>query len=158
MPSVREQSSTVPESASLYLLLKALHVAAAITFVGGVLAAAMLLGAIRGLDVSSRDGRRVVQRLHRWQRSVTTPAMLVVWGLGMILAIEGGWFAYPWLQLKLVLVVLLSALHGVQSGMLRRSASGAVLRSGGTSGFVPLTIGLVAGIAILVIALHGKQS
>ena len=146
------------EPASLYLLLKALHVAVAITFVGGVLAAAMLLEAIRCLDVFSPDGRGIVQRFSRWQRAVTTPSMLVVWGLGLILALNGGWFACPWLQLKLVLVVILSALHGVQSGVLRRLESGAVIRSSLTGGGVPLTVGLVTGIAVLVIAIHGDRN
>jgi uncharacterized membrane protein len=46
--------------------------------------------------------------------------MLGVWAFGISLATSGGWFTYGWLQAKLVLVVLLSAVHGLQSGQIRR--------------------------------------
>ncbi|MDZ5460081.1 CopD family protein [Azohydromonas lata] len=51
---------------------------------------------------------------------VTSPALLLAWGLGLALARLGGWFPAPWLLLKLTLVVLLSAWHGLLSGHLRR--------------------------------------
>ena len=94
-----------------YLWLKALHVAAALTFVGGTLADALALA-----------GGQSVSR--RWSRTVTTPAMLLVWALGLTLALRGGWFSSRWLQVKLAFVVVLSGLHGVQSGLLRRMAGG----------------------------------
>ncbi len=82
--------STLPEAAVLYLWLKALHVAAAITFVGGVLATAMLLPMLQGAGSLSKEGRSVVRGLHHWHRLVTNPAMLVVWALGLMLAQRGG--------------------------------------------------------------------
>ena len=50
--------------------------------------------------------------------------MLGLWAFGIGLAASGGWFTYGWLQAKLVLVVLLSAIHGLQSGQIRRLAAG----------------------------------
>jgi len=41
------------------------------------------------------------------------------------MAVEAGWFSSRWLMIKLVLVFGLSALHGVQSGVLRRMARSA---------------------------------
>ena len=136
---------------ALYPWLKALHVAAAITFVGGVLAASVVLGSLSGGEASLPEQTRSVQSLRAWNQVVTTPAMLIVWGLGLALALQGGWFSSLWLQAKLALVLVLSAIHGVQSGMLRRLAGGSVLRSHGLRFFGPLTIGLTVGIAILVI-------
>ena len=46
--------------------------------------------------------------------------MLVVWVVGLTLAAKGGWFAAGWLHVKIALVVLLTGLHGMQSGRLRR--------------------------------------
>jgi putative membrane protein len=40
---------------------------------------------------------------------------------GIWIAVQSGAFSAPWLQLKLVLVVVLSALHGMLSGRLRRN-------------------------------------
>lgn len=58
---------------------------------------------------------------------MASPAMLLVWTLGLALASQGGWFAEPWLMLKLSFVLMLSGLHGVLSGTLRRLA-----RAGGS--------------------------
>ena len=137
----------------VYLWLKALHVAAAMIFVGGVLAAAVLL---RLLDLyqapaPAPDWALVVRRLRRWQRLVTTPAMVAVWELGVTLAIDGGWFRSNWLRAKLVLVLALSAVHGVQSGALRRLAGGANRPAGGWWLDGTLVIALAASIVVLVI-------
>jgi uncharacterized membrane protein len=134
--------------AALYLWLKALHVAAAITFVAGVIAASVLLTSLAG---SNSERPRAVLSLRAWQQNVTTPAMLMVWGLGLVLALRGGWLSSLWLQAKLALVAALSVIHGMQSGALRRLAGGSVLRSCGLRFFGPLTIGLTVGIALLVI-------
>lgn len=109
---------TLPDT---YTALKAAHVGAAMAFAGGVLATAVLLPAARTLPLAARPVSRVALR---WSRTVTTPAMLLVWALGLTLGYEGAWYSQPWLQAKLVLVLILSALHGVQSGALRRWAGG----------------------------------
>ena len=109
---------TLPDG---YTVLKALHVGAALVFAGGVLATALLLQVARSLALAARPVARVALR---WSRTVTTPAMLLVWTLGLVLGIEGGWFSESWLWAKLVFVLILSALHGVQSGALRRWSGG----------------------------------
>jgi protoporphyrinogen IX oxidase len=134
-----------------YLWLKALHVAAAITFVGGVLADAVLLPLLSDSGAASRDGQSLVCGLRDWHRLVTTPAMLVVWALGLALALRGGWFPSVWLSAKLVLVVALSAVHGVQSGALRRLAGGSALRLGRMRFGGAVIVGLVTAVAILVV-------
>jgi putative membrane protein len=48
----------------------------------------------------------------RLLKSIINPAMIVSWGLGLWLAWTGGWYASYWLQAKVVLALLLSALHG----------------------------------------------
>jgi uncharacterized membrane protein len=104
-----------------YPWLKALHVACALLFVGGVVASSLLFTAGRAA------AERVVPIalvLKRWDRVVTVPAMLGLWAFGIGLAASGGWFTHGWLQAKLVLVVLLSAIHGLQSGQIRRLAAG----------------------------------
>jgi uncharacterized membrane protein len=67
----------------------------------------------------------MIEIVRGWDRKVTTPAMLLVWALGMTMAVQAGWFSSRWLMIKLVLVFGLSALHGVQSGTLRRMARSA---------------------------------
>lgn len=107
--------------ADAYPWLKAAHVACALLFVGGIVAGGLLLAAGRAM---TDQGAPFATVLRRWDRVVTTPAMLGVWAFGIGLASAGGWFTSGWLQAKLVLVVLLSAIHGLQSGQIRRLAVG----------------------------------
>lgn len=87
----------------------------------------------------------LAQRIRRWDQAVTTPAMLLVWSFGLVVALSGGWLADGWLQAKLVLVVLLSALHGMQSGQLRRLNGGAGAGVASHRMF-PLILGSIIGI------------
>jgi protoporphyrinogen IX oxidase len=110
-------------SVDIYLLLKALHVAAAMAFVGGMLVASL---AIVALACNAAGGASILAVVRRWDARVTTPAMVATWGLGLTIALRGDWFPSGWLLAKLVVVVLLSGLHGVLSGRMRRMASGVV--------------------------------
>ena len=104
-----------------YLWLKALHIIAAVTWVSGVLAVAITIVAVSGRqgELEAAYRRAICDYVRRWDRRVTTPAMLLVWIAGFSLALTAHWFPQTWLLLKLVVVVLLSALHGVLSGTLR---------------------------------------
>ena len=127
-----------------YAWLKALHVAAAITFVAGVLDAAVFLAA-------AQPGHGETARaFHRWDRIATTPAMLLVWTLGLALALMGGWFHDGWLVAKLAFVVALSGLHGMQSAKLRRLAGG-VAAAAPSRLVATFVVGSAAAIAILVV-------
>jgi uncharacterized integral membrane protein (TIGR00701 family) len=107
-----------------YLWLKALHIVAVITWVGGLLVVAVAIAAVS----DARDRHEIASRasflahVHGWDRRITTPAMLLVWLLGLALAFSGQWFPQTWLAAKLAMVLLLSAAHGLLSGNLRRLA------------------------------------
>ncbi|VWC09772.1 CopD family protein [Burkholderia lata] len=95
----------------IYLWLKAVHVVAVVTFVGGLLM----------LSIGVRIANLAVHRaVRRWDRTVTAPALALVWIAGIALALYGHWFGAAWLSVKLVVVVALSALHGILAGTLRR--------------------------------------
>lgn len=132
--------------AEVYPWLKALHVAAALMFVAGVLAVSVFLGSLP-LDTAALAP--TARGVRRWDQAVTTPAMLLVWALGLTLALAGHWFADAWLQAKLVFVLVLSGLHGIQSGRLRRLAGGAPV---GKLRTAPLVIGCAVAIALLAVA------
>ncbi|MBX9934886.1 MAG: CopD family protein [Methylobacterium sp.] len=107
--------------ADAYPWLKALHVACALLFVGGLVANCLILDAAPAAPASTAP---LLVRVKRWDRAVTTPAMLGVWAFGISLAVLEGWSTHAWLLAKLVLVVLLSAIHGLQSGQVRRLVLG----------------------------------
>jgi len=104
-----------------YIWLKAIHAAAAVIWVGGMLVMGLVLAALPGAPQErSPSDRRLVSAAWKWNRQVTSPAMLLAWILGFTMALQGGWFEEPWFVAKFILAVALSALHGLQSGMLRR--------------------------------------
>jgi uncharacterized membrane protein len=107
-----------------YIYLKAIHVMAVITLIGGmlVLAFAVSLAAGRSGALSEREAR-FIARVQHWDRMVTTPALGLVWIAGLAMAIMGQWYTSPWLIIKMVPVLLLSALHGMEAGSLRRLAA-----------------------------------
>ena len=127
-----------------YIWLKAIHVAAALLFVSGVVATSLTLVLLSRLP---HDHKQFVAGLRHYDRWVTVPAMVAVWLLGTGLAVSGSWFGQGWLNVKLGFVVLISALHGLQSGRLRRIETGvapATARS--------LSLVLFAAMAIAVLA------
>lgn len=130
--------------AEAYVWLKAIHVAAALVFVAGVLVVAVFLSASKDISVAAAS------KVRRWDMRVTTPAMALVWAFGMTLAIFGDWSRSGWLIGKLLFVVVLSGLHGVQSAKLRRVSGG--LPTGVLSGLnAPFIVVSCVAIAVFVV-------
>jgi putative membrane protein len=59
----------------------------------------------------------------RLLRAIINPAMVATWVLGLWLAWSGGWFTAGWLHAKLVLVLAMSAVHGMLSRWVRDFAA-----------------------------------
>jgi putative membrane protein len=123
-----------------YLWLKALHVAVVLIFIGGLFAQAI------GVAAGARGQAEAVNLISRWDQRVTMPAMLAVWLSGALVAVNGAWLSNYWLSAKLVFVVALSGLHGVQSGRLRRLRRGDRLDVSGKPFLAPAAIAMAAAI------------
>ncbi len=99
----------------LIAYIKAFHVIAIIAWMAGLL----YLPRLFVYHAESRKGSeqsetfKVMER--RLLRYITTPAMLASWIFGLWLAFSGqiDWSADGWFHAKLVLVILLSAYHGL---------------------------------------------
>jgi len=126
-----------------YLWLKAAHVACVLVFIGGLFAQSLAVGA------GGRGDASTLALLSRWDGRVTVPAMLLVWLSGALLGAQGAWFGSHWLWAKLVVVVALTGLHGIQSGRLRRLRRGAA----GQSSTMPLASPAMVASGVVVIAL-----
>lgn len=132
-----------------YLWLKGLHVASVLLFIGGLIAETAFLAALPATEALTPDQRHAVSIVRAWDRRLTMPAMLLAWGLGLTLALMQGWVSAHWLQAKLVFVLALSALHGIQSGTLRRLAEGAGRMRRQT---MPILVIVISAISIAVLA------
>lgn len=95
----------------LYEILKAVHIVAVIVWLAGMTAVALGL---------LRPNPELLKFLKSYDRKITTPAMLLVWIAGISLAIQGEWFGSGWLWAKIILVTIMSGLHGAITGRLRR--------------------------------------
>lgn len=129
----------------IYLWLKAAHVSAALIFSGGVLTASLVLSI---LPTVPQQSQQIAAAFRRYDRRVTVPSMLAVWCLGLSLAVTGSWFGSFWVNAKLGLVILISGLHGYQSGRLRKIAAGA---GGEIRSPQPLVIAVFIAIACLAV-------
>jgi uncharacterized membrane protein len=130
-----------------YLWLKALHVTAGLIFIGGLFVQAI------GVSAGARGQADTVNLVSRWDQRVAMPAMLAVWLTGALVAASGLWFSSHWLWAKLVLVISLTGLHGVQSGRLRRLRRGDRLEPVAGPFGIPATVAcavtIIAFLAVL---------
>ena len=125
-----------------YDLLKALHLVSLFVWIGGMVAAALALRYPGAIDLSS---------LKAYDRAVTTPAMILALAAGIVLGVLGGWFSSVWLGAKILLVLVLSGLHGALVGHLRRAAWEAPAERGpGAALFLPLGLVILSLIVLLV--------
>jgi protoporphyrinogen IX oxidase len=106
----------------LYEWLKAFHIIAVIAWMAALLYLPRLFvyhcGVNRGSEAS--ETFKVMER--RLLKAIMTPAMIVVWLLGLYLMWAGGFLSSGWMHAKLTLVLILSGIHGWFAGMVRAFA------------------------------------
>ena len=96
----------------MLLWLKALHVIAVIAWMAGLLYLPRLFVYHCAAEKGSKQSETFKVMELRLLRLIINPAMIVVWVLGLYMAWEAPWYDELWLQLKVALVVAMSALHG----------------------------------------------
>jgi uncharacterized membrane protein len=99
----------------LYFVIKSLHLISNFLLIGGMLMNGFVIGMV---PPAIRTG--VISALRRYNRTVTTIALAGTWIFGLWLAIGYVGFSEGWLHVKFILVILLSALHGMQGAWMRR--------------------------------------
>ena len=96
----------------LYLWFKAFHIIAVIAWMAGMLYLPRLF--VYHCEVApgsvQSETFKVMER--RLLRAIINPAMVATWALGLWLAWDGGFFSDGWLHAKLLLVLVLSGVHG----------------------------------------------
>ncbi len=109
-----------------YRWLDALHIMAGVIWLGGIfmMAAIVVAWSQSRSAVAKGESNPLLEYVRRWNRFVTSPAMILLWALGIALMLKGDWLLPLWLGIKLAVLVFLSAVHGILSGSLRRLATG----------------------------------
>jgi putative membrane protein len=97
----------------MYRYLLALHIIAVISWMAGMLYLPRLFVYHCDAPPGSPQSETFKVMEGRLLRVIVNPAMIATWVLGLWLAWSGGLFGAGWLQAKLLLVLLLSAVHGL---------------------------------------------
>jgi putative membrane protein len=99
----------------LFLWIKALHVIAVISWMAAMLYLPRLMVYHCEAETGSKQSETFKVMERRLLRFIANPAMIVTWLTGLWLAYEAGFFRDGWLHGKLALVLLLSAVHGINA-------------------------------------------
>jgi putative membrane protein len=105
------------------LWLKALHVAAFAAWMAGLWYLPRLMIYHAGATVGSELSETLKVMERRLLRAITTPAMIVTLGAGLLLATIGDWWTQPWLHVKVLLVAGLAGTHGLLAREVRQLAA-----------------------------------
>ncbi|MGA7804209.1 protoporphyrinogen oxidase HemJ [Bradyrhizobium sp.] len=96
----------------MYEWIKALHVIAIISWMAGMLYLPRLFVYHCEAEIGSKQSETFKVMERRLLRAIINPAMIVSWLAGLYLAWSGQFFSAAWLHGKLLLVILLSGVHG----------------------------------------------
>ena len=113
-----------------YQWIKAAHVIFVIFWIAGLFMLPRYYVYHQESAPGSAEEKRWIERERKLRDIIITPAMLLVWALGLTLAYTSGAWDQTWFQLKLLLVVGLSAYHGWMVGYGRKLARGERSMSG----------------------------
>lgn len=139
----------------LHEWLNALHIIAGILWIGGMLAMALVsITFSKTAGMQDNAGKiALLGTVRKWNRCVTSPAMIVLWIAGVVMIVSYGKFPHAWLLIKIVVVFFLSALHGLLSGDLRKRATGqpakdfALLRN--AAGIIAICVIIIGILAVI---------
>lgn len=107
---------------TLYLWIKALHVVSIIAWMAGMLYLPRLFVYHCSAAVGSIQSETFKIMERRLLRAIMTPAMVVAWLTGLYLVWTSGYYMAGWFHLKLLMVLVLSGLHGKMSAVVRTFA------------------------------------
>lgn len=102
----------------MYEWIKAFHIIAVIAWMAGMLYLPRLFVYHCAAEIGSVQSETFKVMERRLLRAIINPAMIATWVFGLWLAWLGpdsryGWFASGWLWAKIILVLGLSAVHGL---------------------------------------------
>ena len=137
---------------TLYPWIKAFHVIAVIAWMAGMLYLPRLFVYHCEAPAGSPQSEMLKVMERRLLRIIVNPAMIATWVFGLTLAWLTGAYADLWFQLKFVLVIAMSGLHGMFAATVKRFGRDANTRPQRFYRIInEVPMLLVIGIVILVI-------
>ena len=137
--------------APFYLWLKAGHVIFVIFWMAGLFMLPRLFVYHQETAPGAPENALWVEREQRLLRIIMNPAMIVVWVLGIALALASGAFSQGWLHGKLLIVLGLSGYQGFLSAYAKKLARGERTLPGRTLRLLNEVPGLAAVIIVVLV-------
>jgi putative membrane protein len=134
-----------------YAWLKAGHVIFVVFWMAGMFMLPRFYVYHQEAAVGSDEEKKWIEREQKLRTIIITPAMTLVWILGLSLAWTTGAWSQHWFQAKFVLVLLLSAYHGWMVGYGRKLARGDRSMSGKALRMMNEIPGLFAVLIIVLV-------
>ena len=107
-----------------YLWVKAAHLTFVIFWIAGLFIVPRYYIHHQATTPGSAEDRAWIEREDRARTIILTPAMLIVWVLGLMLAVHLNIFSQGWFMAKLVRVILLTGYQGWVMSYGRKLANG----------------------------------
>ncbi|MDP4605436.1 MAG: CopD family protein [Erythrobacter sp.] len=109
---------------SIYLFLKSGHVIFMVFWLAGLFMLPRQCIYMLDHAPGSEGEAKWAVRMGKLRTIILTPAMIIVWVLGLSMAYAGGHFAFGWLHAKLALVLVLTGYHGWLVAQTKKMARG----------------------------------
>ena len=107
-----------------YLWLKAGHIIFVVFWLAGLFMLPRQMIYMHPAAPGSDEEALWAKRTGLLRKIILTPSLVVVWVLGLALAYVQGVWGESWLHAKLLLVVLMTAYHGIMVGKAKKMARG----------------------------------
>jgi protoporphyrinogen IX oxidase len=107
-----------------YEWIKAVHIIFVIFWMAGLFMLPRFFVYHQEAVQGSAEDIAWVERERRLLRIILTPAMIVTWILGLVMAVQSQAFVQTWFSLKMLAVIGLSGYHGWMSAYAKKLARG----------------------------------
>ena len=134
-----------------YAWVKAAHVTFVIFWMAGLFLLPRLYVYHQETALGSPEDRAWIEREARVRSIILTPAMVLVWMLGLMLAFNGNLFGQSWFHAKLALVIVLSAYQGWLGSYGKKLASGVRSMSGKSLRMINEVPGIAAAVIVVLV-------
>ena len=137
--------------AMLYDWLKAAHIIFVIFWMAGLFMLPRFFVYHQESAIGSDEDASWAKREKRLLKIILLPSIIIVWVLGLVLAMQTGAFSEGWFHGKLLFVLLLSGYHGWMSAYAKKLARGERTLEGKKLRLVNEVPGIAAAIIVILV-------
>jgi protoporphyrinogen IX oxidase len=136
-----------------YEWIKAVHIIFVIFWMAGLFMLPRFFVYHQEAVQGSAEDVAWVERERRLLRIILTPAMIVTWILGLVMAVQSQAFVQTWFSLKMLAVIGLSGYHGWMSAYAKKLARGEGPLAGKSLRLLNEVPGLAAVIIVILVVI-----